>query len=67
MSIFTFLVVSTLGRFPPTLFLTMQGQAVRSEDYRVFFLALGAALVTIVLGVVYRGQINRWVKARKAP
>ena len=67
MNILTFLVVSTFGRFPSTLFLTMQGQAVRSEDYRVFFLALGAALIIIVLAVIYRGQINRWIKAKNAP
>ena len=67
MNIVTFLVVSTLGRFPSTLFLTMQGQAVKSEDYRVFFLALGVALIIIVLAMIYRGQIDRWLKAKKAP
>ena len=67
MNIVTFLVVSTLGRFPSTLFLTMQGQAVKSEDYRFFFMALGAALIIIVLAMIYRGQIERWLKAKKAP
>ena len=66
MNILTFLVVSTLGRFPSTLFLTMQGQAVKSEDYRFFFMALGAALIIIVLAMIYRGQIERWLKAKKA-
>jgi hypothetical protein len=45
----------------------MQGQAVKSEDYRVFFLALGVALIIIVLAMIYRGQIDRWLKAKKAP
>jgi uncharacterized membrane protein YdjX (TVP38/TMEM64 family) len=66
MGLFPFLVISTFGRFPATLLLTMQGQAVRSEDYRVFFLALGAALIIIVLGVIYRGQIDHWLKAKRA-
>jgi uncharacterized membrane protein YdjX (TVP38/TMEM64 family) len=66
MGFFPFLVISTFGRFPSTLLLTMQGQAVRSEDYRLFFAALGAALIIIVLGVIYRGQIDRWLKAKRA-
>ena len=67
MSLFTFSIVSTLGRFPSTLFLTMQGQAVKSEDYRVFFLALGVALIIFMLALINRGQIERWLKAKKAP
>jgi uncharacterized membrane protein YdjX (TVP38/TMEM64 family) len=67
MGFFPFLVISTFGRFPSTLLLTMQGQAVRSEDYRLFFVALGGALIIIVLAVIYRGQIERWVKAKRGP
>ena len=65
LGLFPFLVISIFGRFPSTLLLTMQGQAVRSEDYRVFFLALGAALIITVLAVIYRGQIDRWLKAKR--
>jgi uncharacterized membrane protein YdjX (TVP38/TMEM64 family) len=67
MHIFTFFVISTLGRFPGTLLLTMQGQAVRSENYRGFFLALGIAFIFIVVTVIYRGQIEVWLKMNKAP
>jgi uncharacterized membrane protein YdjX (TVP38/TMEM64 family) len=67
MHIFTFFIISTLGRFPGTVLLTMQGQAVRSENYRGFFLALGAALILIVLTVIYRDHIDVWLKIRKPP
>ncbi len=64
MRIFTFFVISTLGRFPGTLLLTMQGQAVRSENYRGFFLLLGLVLIFIVLTVIYRDHIERWLKVK---
>jgi len=67
MTPFTFFVVSTLGRFPSTLFLTLQGQAVRSEEYRLFFAFLGAALVLVVLAIIYRGSIDRWLRSKGAP
>jgi len=67
MHIFTFLFISTLGRFPGTVLLTMQGQAVRSENYRGFFLTLGIALLFIVLTVIYRDQIEGWLGIKKAP
>jgi uncharacterized membrane protein YdjX (TVP38/TMEM64 family) len=66
MHIFTFFVISTLGRFPGTLLLTMQGQAVRSENYRGFFLVLGLAFISIVLAVIYRDRIEDWLKIKKA-
>jgi uncharacterized membrane protein YdjX (TVP38/TMEM64 family) len=67
MHIFTFFVISTLGRFPGTLLLTMQGQAVRSENYRGFFLALGIAFIFIVVTVIYRDRVEVWLKIKKAP
>jgi len=61
----TFLVISTIGRIPGTLLLTMQGQAVRSENYREFFLVLGLVLVIIVLAVIYRDRVEGWLKIKK--
>ena len=66
MHIFTFLVISTMGRIPGTLLLTMEGQAIRSENYRVFFLFLGLTLIFIVLTVIYRDRIEVWLKIRKS-
>jgi uncharacterized membrane protein YdjX (TVP38/TMEM64 family) len=65
MHFFTFLVVSSIGRIPGTLLLTMQGQAVRSESYRTFFVILGLALLLIVITTVYRHRIDRWLKLRR--
>ncbi len=65
MHLLTFLFVSTMGRIPGTLLLTMEGQAVRSENYRGFFLLLGFALILIVLTVIYRDRIEGWLRIRK--
>ncbi len=67
MHIFTFSFISTMGRIPGTLLLTIQGQAVRSEDYRAFCLFLGLALIFIVLSVIYRDRIEAWLKIKKVP
>ncbi len=61
MHVLTFLIISTVGRIPGTLFLTMQGQAVRSENYRGFFVVLGLGLLLIVLTLIYRDRIENWL------
>jgi uncharacterized metal-binding protein len=43
----------------------MQGQAIRSEDYRAFFVILGLALLSIVLTIIYRDWIESWLKVKK--
>jgi uncharacterized membrane protein YdjX (TVP38/TMEM64 family) len=67
MHVMTFLVISTVGRIPGTLVLTLQGQAVRSEEYRVFFVVLGLALVALVLTLIYRDQIEKWLHKKHPP
>jgi uncharacterized membrane protein YdjX (TVP38/TMEM64 family) len=61
----TFMIISTIGRLPGTLLLTMQGQAVQSEDYRTFFVVLGLALVAGVLAFIYRDRVEAWFKKKK--
>jgi uncharacterized membrane protein YdjX (TVP38/TMEM64 family) len=63
--VLTFLVVSTIGRIPGTLLLSMQGQAVRSEDYRAFFVVLGLGLLALVFTVIYRDRIESWLRIKK--
>ena len=65
MHVITFFIISTVGRIPGTLLLTLQGQAVRSENYRGFFVVLGIALFFIVLTVIYRDRVESWLKHRK--
>jgi len=66
MHVLTFLIISTVGRIPGTLLLTMQGQAVRSENYRGFFVVLGLGLFLIVLMLIYRDRVEKWLH-RKHP
>ena len=65
MHIFTFLVISCVGRIPGTLLLTMQGASVRSEHYRASFIFLGLILLLIVLAVIYRDRIENLLKHKK--
>lgn len=65
MHVVTFMIVSTIGRFPGTLLLTMQGQAVRSEDYRAFFVFLGLAFLAGVVVFIYRDRIEGWLRHKK--
>ena len=65
MHVLTFLVVSTIGRIPGTLLLSMQGEAVRSEHYRAFFVVLGLGLLALVLTLIYRDRIEYWLKREK--
>ena len=67
MHVMTFLVISTVGRIPGTLVLTLQGQAVRSEEYRAFFVVLGLALVALVLTLIYRDQVEKWLHKKHPP
>jgi uncharacterized membrane protein YdjX (TVP38/TMEM64 family) len=65
--VLTFFVISTVGRIPGTLLLTMQGQAIRSENYRAFFVVLGLALLFLVITLIYRDRIEIWLKHLKKP
>jgi uncharacterized membrane protein YdjX (TVP38/TMEM64 family) len=65
MHMLTFFVICAIGRIPGTLLLTMQGQAIRSENYRAFFVVLGLALLFLVLTLIYRHRIESWLKSKK--
>ncbi len=65
--VLTFFVISTVGRIPGTLLLTMQGQAIRSENYRAFFVVLGLALLFLVIALIYRERVETWLKHSKKP
>ncbi len=65
MHVVTFLIVCSIGRIPGTLLLSLQGHAVRSEDYRIFFVILGIALFFILLTLLYREKIEAWLKRKK--
>jgi len=52
MHVLTFLVVSTVGRIPGSYLLSLQGETVRAEEYRAFFVILGLGLTAIVLALI---------------
>jgi uncharacterized membrane protein YdjX (TVP38/TMEM64 family) len=62
MHFLTFLVISTVGRIPGTLLLSMEGQAIRAEHYRSFFVILGLGLTVIVFALIYRDKVEHWLK-----
>ena len=62
MHVLTFVVISTVRRIPGTLLLSPQGEAVRAEEYRGFFVVLGLGLTAIVLALIYRDKIEHWLK-----
>jgi uncharacterized membrane protein YdjX (TVP38/TMEM64 family) len=66
MHVFTFLVISSIGRIPGTLLLTMQGNSVRSEHYRASFIFLGLILLIIVLTFIFRDRIEKLLKRKKS-
>jgi uncharacterized membrane protein YdjX (TVP38/TMEM64 family) len=65
MSLTTFLVVSTVGRLPGTYLLTLQGDALRSQNYLLFTasVALGSAL--LLLAYLYRACLLEWLRELK--
>jgi uncharacterized membrane protein YdjX (TVP38/TMEM64 family) len=65
MRVGTFLLISSLGRIPGTLLLTMQGNSLRSEHYRASLIFLGLILLLIVLAVFYRDRIEKVLKHKK--
>lgn len=65
MHLVTFLIISTVGRLPGTLLLTMQGHSIRDEHYRMFFVIMGLALVLFVFTFIYRDRIEKILKIKK--
>jgi len=43
----------------------MQGNSIRSEHYRTFFVVLGLLLLLIVLAFIYRDRIEKLLKHKK--
>lgn len=65
MHVLTFVVVSTVGRIPGTLLLSMEGETLRAAEYRAFFVFLGIGLIALILAFAYRDRIEHWLKHRK--
>ncbi len=57
-----FLLLSTVGRLPGTLMLTLQGAKVYEGNYLVTGLLLGCCLVLAVLLYYYREPLYQWLR-----
>ena len=57
-----FLLISTVGRIPGTLLLTLQGAKVYKGDYYSTLVILGLCLVLIVVLGYYREAVYNWIK-----
>ena len=56
-----FMVISTLGRIPGTLMLSVQGASVSDGNYLLFALVTIPSLIAAFLAWHYRERIYRWV------
>jgi uncharacterized membrane protein YdjX (TVP38/TMEM64 family) len=64
MELETFLIISTIGRAPGTLMLTMQGASVRGNHFTLFFLLLSITALASIFAYLYRERIEHWLKVR---
>lgn len=60
-----FFVVSTLGRIPGTLALSVQGASIYQKDYSFFLIVTGLSLLFILVGFIYRDPLYRWLEKQK--
>jgi uncharacterized membrane protein YdjX (TVP38/TMEM64 family) len=61
-----FLIVSTLGRLLGTTLLTVEGALFRDKRYVAFFTVLGFSILTILIVMIYRANIERSLRRLRA-
>jgi uncharacterized membrane protein YdjX (TVP38/TMEM64 family) len=61
-----FLIVSTSGRLLGTVLLTLGGSFLRNERYGAFFTVLSIGIAIILLVMIYRDSIERWIRRIQA-
>ena len=61
-----FLFVSTVGRLLGTTLLTLGGVFFRKADYRALFTLIGLSIFFILITMVYRQNIERWLRKIRA-
>ena len=60
-----FLVVSTVGRTPGTLALSLQGASIYDKDFISFLIITGLSLLFVLFGFLYRDAFYRWMEKQK--
>jgi uncharacterized membrane protein YdjX (TVP38/TMEM64 family) len=57
-----FIVISSIGRMPGTLMLSLQGAYAYKQMYGIFALIFGASAVVVILSIRYRETVYRWIE-----
>jgi len=57
-----FIIISSFGRMPGTLMLSLQGAYVHKQMYGFFALIFGASVVVVVLSICYRETVYRFIE-----
>ncbi len=57
-----FIIISSIGRMPGTLMLSLQGAYVYEQMYGAFALIFGISAVVVVLSLRYRDILYRWIE-----
>ena len=57
-----FLIISTIGRIPGVLMLTLQGAKVCQHQYKTFFILFVISALIFLVFYIYRENIIRWIK-----
>jgi len=57
-----FIIISSIGRIPGTLMLSLQGAYVYKQMYGLFALVFGVSAVVVILSLRYRDIVYRWIE-----
>ena len=60
-----FLLISSIGRMPGTLMLSLQGEFLFQENYAVFALVFAVTLVAAIWSVRNRDRIYKWMEKQR--
>ena len=57
-----FMILSSIGRMPGTLMLSLQGSLLLEQSYKMFALIFGICIVLIFITFYYKENLYRWIE-----
>jgi uncharacterized membrane protein YdjX (TVP38/TMEM64 family) len=57
-----FLIIGTTGRLFGTILLTLGGSYIRHEQYQNFWVLTAVAVIVVLLAMLFRDRIERWLR-----
>jgi len=57
-----FMILSSIGRMPGTLMLSLQGSLLLEQSYKMFALIFGICIVLIFITFYYKKNLYRWIE-----